>query len=91
MLTYSISSQPAAARRFSLAVLAVELTGASALWPYALANVRAVFPTKDPEKWHGKTPEEKYADFGCTTPFDIFVLVPCYKVGWGRAVRWWRW
>lgn len=67
-------------RRLSLGILVVELIGASALLPYALANVRAVFPSEDPSNWGAGTKEEKYARFGCTTPFDVFVLVPCYKV-----------
>lgn len=71
---------PFAPTRYSFFILCVELVGASALWPYAAANIRAVLPAKDPRKWSAQAPEEKYREFGCVTPFDVFVLVPCYKV-----------
>lgn len=67
---------------YSLAILVVELIGASALVPYAFANTRHTLPV--PEE-----PNEKrtWEQFGSRTEFDVFVIVPCYKESWKTLKR----
>jgi hypothetical protein len=71
-------------RGYSLFILLVELIGVSALVPYGFANCAFTLPRKETE---AEAAHRSWAQFGCTKPYDIFVLVPCYKESWSTIKR----